>query len=184
MAGVRSILKTPSGRALSALLAVLCMISSARAGDWWLFVGAGRGNCESVTSDVGLRRMFSPLYKSEAMVLAPLVETSAMLWRHNSEEEAWGGGASAGLMLILYREGFWRLYLSGTVGGFVLSEDEFGTHDMGGLFQFRSKGSLGVQLGEKFRHSLQLDAAHISNAGIYDRNSGFNTFGISYGFRF
>lgn len=186
MTGVKSFVKTRSAKVLSALAVVLSMAAHAHAeaGDWWMFVGAGRGNCESVTGDVGVRRTFSPLYEGETWELTPLAEVSAMLWHHNSDENVWSGGVSVGLLLIVYREGAWRPYASGTVGGFLLSDDEFGTHDMGGRFQFRSKGALGIQFGESFRHSLQLEAAHISNAGIYDRNSGFNTFGVSYGFRF
>lgn len=183
MAGVKSFLKR-SAKVLPALVVALGMTASAEAGDWWMLFGAGLGNCESVTGDVGVRRTFSPLYEGESWELTPLAEVSAMLWHQNSEENVWSGGVSAGLMMTAHREGVWRPYVSGTVGGFLLSDDEFGTHDMGGRFQFRSKGALGVQFGEAFRHSLQLEAAHVSNAGIYDENSGFNTFGMSYGFRF
>ncbi len=184
MSDVSNLWKGRAVRVLSAFFIALCMVSSAEAGDWWVFLGAGGGNGESVTGDVGLRRTFSPLYENDAMALSPLAEVSASVWRHDADDEIWSGGASVGLLLVFYREGCWRPYASATVGGVVLSGDRFGTHDMGGRFQFRSKGVLGVQFGEDFRHSLQLDAAHISNAGIYGSNSGFNVFGVSYGFRF
>ena len=42
----------------------------------------------------------------------------------------------------------------------------------------------GIRFGESYRHDVQVDVAHFSNAGLNNHNSGFNTYGVSYGFRF
>ena len=177
----------PGERELQVLLVcclVLSLASSAVAGEWGLFVGAGGGNCESVTGDVSLQHRFEPLYESSGLMLYPAVELSVHVWRHSSDEETLGGTLAGGFVLVFPREGAWRPYVSATLGGSFLSDDDFGSHDLGGIFQFRSKGALGIQFGRDYRHSIQVDAAHFSNAGFHDRNSGFNMFGCSYGFRF
>ena len=61
---------------------------------------------------------------------------------------------------------------------------KFASHSLGCNFQFRTKGSAGIRFGESYRHDVQVDVAHFSNAGLNNHNSGFNTYGVSYGFRF
>lgn len=166
------------------LVLILVTACSASAGDWSLYAGAGGGNCKTVTGDMSLRYTFEALYGNEALEIRPLVEGSGVYWHHDADDDEWGGGLSGGFRMVFFRDGQWMPYVSGTFGAFLISDDEFGSHNMGGGFQFRSKGALGIQFGEAYRHSVQVDAAHFSNAGIYDENSGFNTFGITYGFRF
>ena len=76
------------------------------------------------------------------------------------------------------------LWISGgkALGG--LSDNKIASHSLGCNFQFRTKGSAGIRFGESYRHDVQVDMAHFSNAGLNNHNSGFNTYGVSYGFRF
>ena len=156
----------------------------AQAGNWSLWTNVGAGDSSSITGDITLRYAFSPLYQNSSIKLRPLGEASAVYWQHETDNDEWGGGLSVGLQLVFFRNGSWRPYFSGVIGGFLVSDNDFGSQHLGGVFQFRSKAALGFQFGQDFKHRIQIDAAHFSNAGIYDRNSGFNTFGISYGFRF
>ena len=78
---------------------------------------------------------------------------------------------------VLFLDERWKVILFLVAGAVAV----FG---LGCLFQFRSKGSVGLRFGDMFRHSIQFDVAHFSNAGLGSHNSGFNTYGLTYGFRF
>ena len=170
----------------SLMLTAFCTLGAASpsaAGDWSVFAGLGGGDCRSFTADFSLRHTLDPLHENSVLELRPLLEASGTVWK-KSAEHIWGAGVAAGVTAEFRREGAWRPYLSGSFGTFLLSADRIGTHRLGGHFQFRSRASAGIRFGEGLRHCIQADAAHFSNGGIYTFNSGFNTFGLSYGFRF
>ena len=50
--------------------------------------------------------------------------------------------------------------------------------------QFRDSLALGIRFGEELRHKLEITGSHYSNAGIYDRNQGYDSVGLSYGYVF
>jgi len=58
-------------------------------------------------------------------------------------------------------------------------------NDLGGPVQFLSHLSIGIALGEHRQFRLLGRIAHISNAGIYSRNPGADTYGLvlEYGVR-
>lgn len=158
--------------------------SQAFSGEWWLFVSGGASDRQSAAADLTLRRTFDAVYENEELSILPLVEISANYIRKNSNNDFWSGTLSGGGLAVFNREGIWRPYASLTFGGAFFSETEFDDKNFGISFQFRSKAGLGIQFGEDFRHSLQVDIAHFSNAGLDSHNSGINTYCISYGFRF
>lgn len=158
--------------------------SHALAGDWWLFASTGGSNCGAVTADLTVRRTFDSIYDNDTLSIFPLVELSVNYVRRSSDIDFWGGTLSGGGLAVFNREGAWRPYVSATFGGAFLSETRFYYKNFGISFQFRSKGAVGIQFGEDFRHSIQADFAHFSNGGINAHNSGINTYCISYGFRF
>lgn len=158
--------------------------SQAFCGDWWLFVSGGASDCSSATGDLTVRRTFDSIYDNEYISIIPLAEVSVNYVRQDSEDNFWGGTLSGGGLIVFNHDGWWRPYISGTFGTAFLSETEFDDKNFGISFQFRSKAGLGIQFGEDFRHSLQVDIAHFSNAGLDSHNSGINTYCISYGFRF
>ena len=112
----------------------------------------------------------------------PILEAPGVYWQNTCDSIA--GGLSFGLIVNFWREGSWHPYISGSIGGFILPNNRMGSHDLGCNFRFRTKGSLGISLGQERRHGVQVDVAHFSNAGLGSSNSGFNVFGVSYGFRF
>lgn len=156
----------------------------AAANDWWVFAGAGIGTEDAAVGDLTLRTTFDSFYENDWLSVQPLAELSLNYWHHDSDDELLGATLSGGLLVVFQREGWWRPYISGTFGGSMQGGMSIGTHDLGQHFQFRSKGALGVQFGETFRHSLQVDASHFSHAHMNSDNDGFNMFMVSYGFRF
>lgn len=163
---------------------VMFRADDAQANDWWIFAGAGIGTEDGSVGDLTLRTTFDSFYDNDWFSVQPLAEFSLNYWHHDSDDEILGATLSGGLLLVFQREGWWRPYISGTFGGSFQGGHTIGTHDLGQSFQFRSKGALGVQFGETFRHSLQVDAAHFSHAHMNNDNDGYNMFMVSYGFRF
>ncbi|MDE5681108.1 MAG: acyloxyacyl hydrolase [Mailhella sp.] len=103
-----------------------------------------------------LRKTFDCIYENDMFFLYPLAEVSLHYWRHSSDADDFGGTLAGGGTAVFKRDGIWR----------------------------PSKIGAGIQFGENFRHSVQFDFAHFSNAGINDHNSGINTCCVSYGFQF
>ena len=155
----------------------------AEAGEWDLLLGFNWGDSSTLNGDLTLRRSFDPLYAGDVIEISPFVEGSGVYW-HNDEDSIVGAGAAVGLTVSFWRTGAVSPFIAGSFGGFLLSDDTISSRDLGCLFQFRSKGSIGLRFGNLFRHSIQFDVAHFSNAGLSSHNAGFNTYGVAYGFRF
>ena len=158
-------------------------LAPAQAGEWNCSLGVSWGDASTINGDLTLRRLIDPLYSGENIEIRPLVEMSGIYW-HNDDDDILGGGVSAGLLISFWQTGTVSPFIAGSFGGFLISDDTIGNRDLGCLFQFRSKGSVGLRFGDMFRHSIQFDVAHFSNAGLGSHNSGFNTYGLTYGFRF
>lgn len=175
---------TVSLRQLMIMAALLCLFCAPSfAGEWSVALGLNGGDSDTITGDLGLRYTLDPFYGNGTLEIRPLIECAGVYWKRD-HEAIWGGGIAGGAVIDFWREGSWRPYLAGTLGGFLLSDNTIASHDLGCNFQFRTKGSAGIRFGESFRHDVQIDVAHFSNAGLNSHNSGFNTYGVSYGFRF
>ena len=59
------------------------------------------------------------------------------------------------------------------LGPTVLTEHDFGTKDLGSLFQFTSHGGINVDLASKLRLGYRFQ--HMSNGGLASPNPGLNT---------
>lgn len=68
-----------------------------------------------------------------------------------------------------------RFVLTPSLSGGIY--DEQGGKDLGGPVQFKSSIELSTRLGDRVRLGLTFD--HLSNAGIYERNSGTETLSLS-----
>lgn len=172
----------------AAVVLCLCTIMlnpyQAFCGEWWVFADAGTGSDSAVVCDLTLRRTFDPFYENNTLSVSPLAELSLGYWHEDSDDSVFNATLAGGLLVTFQNFETFRPYISGAFGGTLISDKSISDHEMGQNFQFRSKGSLGVQFGGDFRHSVQLDIAHFSNASMNNDNDGFNTLTISYGYRF
>ncbi|WP_417605221.1 acyloxyacyl hydrolase [Oceanimonas baumannii] len=66
------------------------------------------------------------------------------------------------------------------VGPAWINQTRLGERELSTQLQFNSRAGLGVMLG---RHSLALEAWHLSNAGLKQPNDGLTSWGISYRYR-
>lgn len=145
--------------------------------------GVGMGELDAVVGEIYIGYEFSPFVSWEDWSLQPLVRLSGMVW--SNESDSLGAAfLSAGLVLSMPGGDLWRPYVAATVGGGVISEDDFDSKHLGGPFQFRDSLALGIRFGEELRHKLEITGSHYSNAGIYDRNQGYDSVGLSYGYVF
>lgn len=171
-------------RQLLLTAAVLCLFCiPCFAGEWSVSLGMNGGDADTITGDLSLRYTLNPFYGNDMLEIRPLIECAGVYWKRD-HDTIWGGGIAGGAVVDFWREGSWRPYVSGSFGGFMLSDNKIASHSLGCNFQFRTKGSAGIRFGESYRHDVQVDVAHFSNAGLNNHNSGFNTYGVSYGFRF
>ena len=171
-------------RQLLLTAAVLCLFCiPCFAGEWSVSLGMNGGDADTITGDLSLRYTLNPFYGNDMLEIRPLIECAGVYWKRD-HDAIWGGGIAGGAVVDFWREGSWRPYVLGSFGGFMLSDNKIASHSLGCNFQFRTKGSAGIRFGESYRHDVQVDVAHFSNAGLNNHNSGFNTYGVSYGFRF
>ena len=79
---------------------------------------------------------------------------------------------------------FWddRLLLKAGVSPTVISQDNYGDEDLGGVVQFTSHINLAARVYEGLNVGYRLQ--HMSNAGLYDKNPGVNLHMIEVSWRF
>ena len=161
-------------RQLLLTAAVVCLFCiPCFAGEWSVSLGMNGGDADTITGDLSLRYTLNPFYGNDMLEIRPLIECAGVYWKRD-HDAIWGGGIAGGAVVDFWREGSWRPYVSGSFGGFMLSDNKIASHSLGCNFQFRTKGSAGIRFGESYRHDVQVDVAHFSNAGLNNHNSGFN----------
>ena len=148
-----------------------------------LHVGVAPGDSSSMAYDVYVQHAFNPWYSNETIELSPIVHLGFSAW-DRSDSTTWGGNLGGGLKLNFLTGDTWSPFISGTFGGAWISRDEFGSRKMGDHWQFQSRASVGVELGESRRFIVKLDYTHYSNAHTNDDNSGYSTWGASVGYAF
>ena len=164
----------------------------ALAEDTAIRVGLSAGTPKSTNFDLYLQHTFEPWLDRAGYSLAPYANLGFTLWSGDKKDypearndQIWGLVAALGLRWELKTWETARPYLAANVGPTYVSEDEFLGNEMGGgHYLFNLRASLGLRLGEEFRHNLGLDASHYSNAFTKSSNRGYNSVGMSYGYSF
>lgn len=170
-----------------AVFSGLCLAGhgSVQAGGTSLHVGIGYGTEESTAYDLSIQHTFEPWYAGQTVSLSPLVLGGVSAWGNGDDASTmWGANLGVGLSLDFVEFTEWRPFASVSVGGALISRDDYGKRELGSHGQFRSQGSIGFKFGESLRHILKIDATHYSNAGLADDNDAYNSIGLSYGFTF
>ncbi|MDR1397576.1 MAG: acyloxyacyl hydrolase [Desulfarculales bacterium] len=167
---------------VSALLLTV-NVGLSRAAETSLSLSVAAGDSSSLAYDLSLQQIYDPWIANEYITLRPLLGLTAFMW-HNNNDSLGGGMASVGLRMSMGSSAVFRPYLAATFGPALLSQTSFDDIDLGSALQFRSQGILGISFGPGLRHSIQASFSHYSNAGLSDENSGYNTWGLSYGFTF
>ena len=177
---------------LAGFLVLVLAAGPAPAADTALRAGLSYGTRDSTSFDFYLQHSFDPWLDRAGYSLIPYANLGLTLWFGDKKdypearvERLWGLVAALGLRMELNTWETARPYLAFNVGPSYISEDYFLDRDLGGgNFLFNLRASLGLKLGEEFRHNLGLDASHYSNAYTQRANNGYNALGLSYGYSF
>jgi hypothetical protein len=170
----------------SAVFAAFLSVQAAFAGSTTVGGSVSRGQSSSMAYSLNVTQRFDPWIASEAFELAPLAELGGHAWRDNKDhvDTVWGGHLAPGLRFTLNTGKIVRPDLEASLGAAVNSEDHMDDRDFGSYVLLRTRGSVGLDFGDDYRHRLQGDYVHHSTAGLTRNDDGYNTYGLSYGYSF
>lgn len=141
------------------------------------------GQSSSVAYNLGIKQTYEPWISSSLLELTPTAYLGGHVWDRSSDT-TWGATVAPGLVLNLFTTSDFTPYLAGSVGGTVISDDDFGPRDFGSHVLFMTKGAAGVQFGEGRRHRVQGEYTNYSTWGLTSKDDGYSTVGVSYGYSF
>ena len=170
----------------AALFALLATATASSAASTSVGLGISRGQSDSMAYSLGIKQQYEPWIASDLFELAPLAEIGGHAWVDDDSDAdtVWGGYLAPGLRFTLNTDKGIQPYLEASVGGAINSDDEFDNRQLGSHVLFRTRGTVGLAFGEGSRHKLQGDYVHYSTGGITNKNDGYNTYGLSYGYSF
>ena len=75
-------------------------------------------------------------------------------------------------------------YIDYSLGLIYLSETKLATNDFGTHMQFDNRLGIGIRFGTQQHHDLNISLRHVSNAGLDEDNSGFDSHQLAYTYHF
>lgn len=171
---------------LCLFLAALLFAQPALAAHTSVGVNASRGQSDSMAYSLNISQSYEPWIAAELCQLAPMAELGGHAWvpDDSDDDTVWGGYLGVGLRFTLFTNNIIRPFLEGTVGGAVNNDDELGSRDFGSHVLFRTRGSVGVNFGNGYQHTVRGDVTHHSTGGLTSTDDGYTNYGVSYGYSF
>ena len=171
---------------LSSALAALIAASSAFAATTSVGVNISRGQSDSMAYSLNITQLYEPWVSNGVCELAPLAELGGHAWVDDDSDvdTVWGAYLAPGLRFTLFTDKSIRPYVEASVGGAVNSERKMDDRNFGSNALFRTRGSVGVNFGEGQNHRIQGDYINYSTWGVTDKDDGYSTYGMSYGYSF
>ena len=172
----------------AALTAAMWVASASGAASTSVGVNVSRGQSDTMAYSLNIAQRYEPWIASDICSLAPIAELGGHAWVPDDDDHdndtVWGGYFAPGLRFTMNTDKQVRPYLEASVGGALNSDDEIDDRDLGSNLLFRTRGSVGLNFGDDYRHRIQGDYIHYSTWGITNTNDGYNTYGLSYGYSF
>jgi lipid A 3-O-deacylase len=144
-----------------------------------LGVGAARGSIDIY--HVGFQRQFrSTWLESKTSYLSGYHEVSLNTWRHGRESIR---GAAYSPVFTYVFAGLPKSassYIEGGIGIGLLSERVIAGRDLSTYFQFEDRIGVGLRIGRRHIHDLNVRYMHYSNASIKQPNDGIDMLMVSY----
>lgn len=163
----------------------LCLCAATAAASTSVGLNVSRGSGDSTAFSLNLMQKYDSWLDSSLFSLTPLAEIGGHVWVPDDDgSSVWGLYLAPGLRFSLFTEANLRPYLEGSVGGALNTKKKIDNRRLGSNVLFRSRGSVGISFGDGFRHKIQGDYINYSTWGLTDNDSGYNTYGISYGYSF
>lgn len=147
--------------------------------DWNLAVGAGSGDgAERYQLGAEWNRS-TPWFRFDQGQLGYGLWFDSSYWQLDDDEMVSLSMAPT-LYYGVYGQGL-RPFAFAGIGPAWISQTRFGDRMLSTRFQFASRAGLGLALGN---HSLALEGAHLSNAGIEEPNDGLTSWSMNYRYHF
>ena len=171
-------------RLLSAVLFCLLTFSAtAHASNTSVTGNIGFGDDSTKTYTLSIHQQYEPWFSNSLGELKPTAELGGTYW-DNTDGSLFGAYLTPGVVFTMFTNSSIQPYLAGSVGGILLTEDHIDDRELGSNALFRTKGAVGVQFGDGMQHRIQGDYTHHSTWGLSDKDDGFSTYGVSYGYSF
>lgn len=177
-------MKTGKLLCMTFLCAALLCATAASAASTSAGINVSRGQDDSMAYSLNILQKYTPWVDNENIEISPLAEMGAHLWVPEHGDNVFGGYLAPGVRLALHTSAPLQPYLEGSVGGAINTEDEIEDRELGSNVLFRTRGSVGVSFGDSLRHRVQGDYVHYSTWGLTNKNDGYDTYGVSYGYSF
>jgi lipid A 3-O-deacylase len=148
-------------------------------------LGMGRARGSIDIYHLGLQKQFNNQWLgSKVGYLSGYHEISLNCWKH--EKESIKQAAYSPVFTYVFAGMIKSIcpYLEGGIGIGLLSEKTISGRDLSTHFQFEDRIGLGLRIGRRYTHDLNIRYMHYSNASIKQPNDGIDIFIFSYTFSF
>lgn len=170
-------------KAAAVFLVILLPASTGLAAETTIEANVSAGQANSMAYSLSVRQTYEPWISTSVFDLTPMAGIGLHVW-DRSDATIWGGSIAPGLMLNLYTTSSIQPYLGGSVGGAVVSDDKFGSRDLGSNVLFQTKGIVGAHFGNGLKHRIQGEYTNYSTWGLTSKDDGYSTWGVTYGYSF
>ena len=168
------------------LLFLLSAPSPVRAAATSVGMEIGRGESDSMAYSLKIAQKYAPWFSNSVFEFGPYAEIGGHAWVDDKSyvDTVWGVFAAPGLYLTLFTDAPIRPFIATSLGGTLNSEKQMDDRKFGSYLLFRTSGNVGLSFGEEYRHTIQGNYTHFSNAGLARKNEGYSHYGVSYSYSF
>jgi lipid A 3-O-deacylase len=171
-------------RFIFVLLLILITCTESLAFDG-ISLGIGKAKGSIDIYHLGFQKQFNSRWlESKTGYLSGYHEISLNCWKH--ERESIRQAAYSPVFAYMFAGLIKSIspYLEGGIGIALLSEKEISGRDLSTYFQFEDRIGIGLRIGRRHTHDVNIRYMHYSNASIKQPNDGIDIFIFSYTFSF
>jgi lipid A 3-O-deacylase len=171
-------------RFIFVLLLILITCTESLAFDG-ISLGIGKAKGSIDIYHLGFQKQFNSHWlESKTGYLSGYHEISLNCWKH--ERESIRQAAYSPVFAYMFAGLIKSIspYLEGGIGIALLSEKEISGRDLSTYFQFEDRIGIGLRIGRRYTHDVNIRYMHYSNASIKQPNDGIDIFIFSYTFSF
>jgi len=161
------------------LLILFASIESYAFDGFSLGMGRARGSIDIY--HVGFRKEFeSHWLESRVGYLSGYHEISLNYLKHGSESIKQAAYSPVFTYVFDGLTNFMSLYTEAGIGVSFISDKIISGRDLSTYFQFEDRIGVGLRIGRRHTHDLNIKYVHYSNVGIKQPNDGIDSFMVSY----
>jgi len=163
------------------LLILFASIESYASDGFSLGMGRARGSIDIY--HVGVRKEFeSQWLESRVGYLSGFHEISLNYWQHGNESIGQAAYSPVFNYVFAGLTNFMSLYTEAGIGVSCISDKIISGRDLSTYFQFEDRIGVGLRIGRRHTHDLNIKYVHYSNLDIKQPNDGIDSFIVSYSY--